>query len=70
MLGRSVVGKILGKQPKQDKFSRNMAHIFVNEKTGKKEKHIQCSNCLEYIPYSEYDKHTCENMLNRGSSLD
>jgi len=38
-----------------------MAHIFVNPKTGKKERHICCVGCCEFIPESEYDKHVCPN---------
>ena len=37
-----------------------MAHIFLNEKTGKKERHIQCLRCLSYIPNSEYEEHKCD----------
>lgn len=36
-----------------------MAHIFINEKTGKKERHICCSGCCEFIPTSEYQNHKC-----------
>ena len=34
--------------------------MFINEKTGKKERHVQCPACCSFIPYSEYDKHECE----------
>lgn len=38
-----------------------MANIFINEKTGKKEKHYQCAGCCEWIPFSNTNHHkTCK----------
>jgi len=33
---------------------------FINPKTGRKEKHIQCKACCEWIPESEFMDHECE----------
>ena len=35
-------------------------HIFINPKTGRKERHIQCPACCKFIPESEYTEHKCE----------
>lgn len=47
-----------------------MVFRFLNEKTGKKEKHVQCLSCLDFIPESEYFVH-CEgckkNKINIGN---
>jgi len=39
--------------------------VFVNPKTGKKERHICCAGCCEFIPTSEYDQHKCPNEYER-----
>jgi len=37
-----------------------MAYVFINKNTGKKERHIQCVGCLEWVPASEYSRHECK----------
>ena len=32
---------------------------FINPKTGRKEKHYQCTSCFEWIPFSD-DNHKCK----------
>jgi len=39
--------------------------VFYNPKTGKKERHICCPGCCEFIPVSEYDQHECPNEYER-----
>jgi len=41
---------------------------FINPKTGKKEKHYQCTSCFEWIPFSD-NSHKCKNLDLRGRGI-